>query len=150
MPGCGFVPKAPSQRRRRAAPIRGEWQAATAVGWQHGRIPAPPRGLTEAAWAAWRTWFRAWFASQWAPADLPGLRKVIQLYDATERGEFRFRGELRLWEDTYGITPKGQQDRRWLPPEPTAPLGASRGDHYPHLRVVSEPENLHPDHPEGV
>jgi hypothetical protein len=38
------------------------------------------------------------------------------VYDQVERGEFQRAGELRLQMDTYGITPKGQQDRRWARP----------------------------------
>lgn len=58
----------------------------------------------------------AWFAAFWKPEDLPGLRQLIRLYDEVERGEFQRASELRLQMDTYGITPKGQQDRRWRPP----------------------------------
>jgi hypothetical protein len=46
------------------------------------------------------------------------LRKVVQLYDATERGELHRSAELRMSMDNYGITPKGQQDRRWQRPKP--------------------------------
>jgi hypothetical protein len=56
----------------------------------------------------------AWFAAHWTPSDLPGLRQLIRLYDQVERGEFQRASELRLQMDTYGITPKGQQDRRWV------------------------------------
>jgi hypothetical protein len=65
---------------------------------------------------AWDTWMGAWFASHWTPDDLPGLRTLIRVYDQVERGEFQRAGELRLQMDTYGITPKGQQDRRWARP----------------------------------
>jgi hypothetical protein len=58
----------------------------------------------------------AWFAAHWTPADLPALRQLVRLYDEVERNEFQRAGELRLQMDTYGITPKGQQDRRWAPP----------------------------------
>jgi hypothetical protein len=59
----------------------------------------------------------AWFAAFWAPEDLPALRTLVRLYDQVERGEFHRAPELRIEMDTYGITPKGQQDRRWKPPE---------------------------------
>lgn len=85
-------------------------------GWQHGKAPAPPTGLMPASRAAWVTWMRSWFASFWTPEDLPGLRQVIRLYDQVERGEFVRMTELRQMMDNYGITPKGQQDRRWRPP----------------------------------
>jgi hypothetical protein len=66
---------------------------------------------------AWRVWLGSWFAAHWTPDDLPGLRQVIRVYDQVERGEFQRANELRLQMDTYGITPKGQQDRRWVRPE---------------------------------
>lgn len=81
----------------------------------------------EASRDAWATWMGAWFAAHWSPSDLPGLRQVIRLYDQVERGEFQRASELRLQMDTYGITPKGQQDRRWKAPvedKPAAPVKA--------------------------
>lgn len=86
---------------------------------------------------AWSTWFGAWFASFWTPADLPGLRQMVRLYDQVERGEFQRAGELRLRMDTYGVTPKGQQDRRWKPPatgEGGAQSPKAAGAKYSHLR----------------
>jgi hypothetical protein len=86
-------------------------------------------------------WMTAWFAAHWTPADLPGLRKLIRLYDATERGELGRSAELRQLMDNYGITPKGQQDRRWAPPKPAetpaevdSPQEIGR---YEHLKVAS-------------
>lgn len=88
--------------------------------------------------AAWDTWFKAWFAVHWTPADLPGLRLVIRLHDQVERGEFQRSAELRLSMDTYGITPKGQQDRRWkapeAPPKPEAVAAADKS--YGGLKAV--------------
>jgi len=84
---------------------------------------------------AWSTWFAAWFAAFWKPSDLPALRQMVRLYDQVERGEFQRATELRLLMDTYGVTPKGQQDRRWKPP--TGEVAASStGSSYGHLRAV--------------
>lgn len=133
----GPAPK--ESRRRRNVPVRGDWQATPGVGWQHGPIPAVPDGLMPASVVAWDTWMRAWFASHWSPADLPGLRTVIRLYDQVERNEFHRSAELRMAMDNYGITPKGQQDRRWAAPKAdetpavAAPATAAR---YGHLRSV--------------
>jgi len=44
------------------------------------------------------------------------LLTIVLLYDQVQRGEFQRANELRLQMDTYGITPKGQQDRRWARP----------------------------------
>jgi hypothetical protein len=108
---------APKENRRRAnEPASGEWRSAPGVGWLHGDVPDPPDGLLEPSRVAWETWFGAWFASFWSPADLPGLRQLIRLYDQVEREEFQRAAELRLQMTAYGITPEGQQKRHWKPP----------------------------------
>ncbi len=125
-------------RRRRNVPVRGDWQATPGVGWQHGELPKPPDGLLAASRDAWQTWMRSWFAAHWTPDDLPGLRKVINLYDATERGELIRSAELRMSMDGYGITPKGQQDRRWTRPKPDERAPEQPvSDKYARLKSVS-------------
>ena len=52
------------------------------------------------------------------------------------RGEFQRAGELRLQMDTYGITPKGQQDRRWKPAKSAPSSPRPTGSHYGHLKAV--------------
>ena len=116
MPGRGPVPKPKEQRMGAHEPQRGDWVAAESAGWQFDRVE-PPDGLMPAAVEAWNIWLGAWFAAFWTPDDLPGLRQLIRLYDQVERGEFQRASELRLQMDTYGITPKGQQDRRWSRPK---------------------------------
>jgi hypothetical protein len=135
MAGRGPAPK--EDRSRRNDPERGEWVAAPGSGWQHGDLPKPPAKLTKAARDAWETWLGSWFAAYWTPEDVPGLRQVIRLYDQVERGEFQRASELRLQMDTYGITPKGQQDRRWKRPEQQQdkPEKPAKG-RYSHLQVV--------------
>ena len=140
MPGKGRTPKDPAERRNRAKPQRGEWTAAEGAGWQHGEAPAAPEGLMPASEEAWGVWMGAWFAAHWTEDDLPGLRQLIRIYDQVERGEFQRASELRLQMDTYGITPKGQQDRRWAKPKPEpapeAEKKAASGGRYTHLRSV--------------
>lgn len=141
MAGHGLAPA--KTRRRTNEPGRGEWIAASHTGWQHGAMPSPPKGLLKSSRDAWVTWLGAWYAAHWRPEDLPSLRQVIRLYDQVERGEFQRSGELRLAQDTWGISPKGQQDRRWVAPpiggdpetmpEPEAEEPPSR---YGHLRPV--------------
>lgn len=135
--------RAPKENRRNPSdkPIRGEMKPAAGVGWQHGECPKPPDGLLKASRDAWSTWMGAWFAFFWTADDLPGLRQVIRLYDQVERGEFQRASELRLSMDTYGITPKGQQDRRWKKPEEPVVPGAvpsPSGGRYGHLRSVGD------------
>ena len=114
MSGRGPTPKPPDQRVTRHEPQRGEWREAPGGGWLHGDVPEPPDGLLAASLVAWSTWFGAWWASFWSAEDLPALRQVIRLYDQVERGEFQRAGELRLQMDSYGITPKGQKENRWI------------------------------------
>ena len=139
MAGTGPPPKLHRQNTRDVR-LRGEPKAADAAGWRFGAVPAPPPNLLKPSREAWETWFAAWFAAHWTPADLPALRQVIRLYDQVERGEYQRATELRLAMDTYGITPKGQQDRRWLPPaDPDAAETPAEDDNpYGHLYVVNE------------
>lgn len=143
MAGRGRAPKR-IRRNLSDKPQRGEWRVSESEGWQHGDIPAPPDGLMPASVEAWNVWLGAWFAAHWTPDDLPALRQLIRLYDQVERGEFQRAAELRLQMDTYGITPKGQQDRRWVRPESdevpsSQPQPSPESDNpYAHLRVVNE------------
>jgi hypothetical protein len=140
MAGRGRVPKLPEQRRNAHVPQRGEWQSAPGLGWQHGPIPDAPDGLLEASREAWTTWFQSWFAAHWTPGDVPALRVTIRLLDEVGRGKFQRAGELRMWADTYGVSPKGQQDRRWVRPTPaeaTKPKARPATGPYSHLRVVA-------------
>lgn len=162
MAGNGPAPKE-GARRRRNPPLRGEWKATPGFGWQHGAIPVPVIPLQPATLDAWFKWMRSWFAAHWTPDDLPGLTIVVGLYDqvldylrepliekeyVTTKGATRTvwvakpnpSPELRQLMDNYGISPKGQQDRRWTAPKPdeqpaaTATPAAKR---YGHLRAVS-------------
>ncbi len=127
--------RAPKDERVNASdvPTRGEPQPAATDKWA-GEIPDPPDGLMQASTDAWATWFSAWFSAFWLPSDVPALRQMIRLYDQVERGEFQRATELRLLMDTYGVTPKGQQDRRWKPP--IAEPAKVRGSAYSHLKAV--------------
>jgi hypothetical protein len=83
--------------------------------------------LSDDASTTWRTWLTAWYAAHWTPGDAPALRVAVRLYDAVLGGRYAQAGELRIWCDNYGITPKGQQDRRWTPPkEVDAPAPSGR------------------------
>lgn len=134
--------KPSAQRRTRHRPAR-EWQPSPGIGWQHGALPTPPDGLVAATRDAWEAWFTAWFAANWTPADLPGLRVVIAQYDAVQRGGAKANDVTALLRgmDTYGITPSGQQSRRWAPPKAEdaaqAPAGPT-ASRYGHLRAVGE------------
>lgn len=139
MAGRGPAPKA--RRYRRTKPARGDWTPSPDGGWQHD-LPAAPRGVLPASGRIWEGWFRAWWAGHWTPDDVPMLRFIIRLYDRVLRGDLKRLPELRQWLDTYGITPKGQQDRRWQRPEPPGP-GRSPGSRStlprPRIRATDSP-----------
>ena len=148
MAGKGPAPKA--QRYRRNTPARGEWQPSPDGGWQHD-LPAPPAGLLPGTVTVWESWFKAWWAGPWTLDDLPQLRFIIRLFDRVSRGDVQRLAELRQWFDTFGISPKGQQDRRWTRPEPPKPaqpwssggrlrrLRVTDDDPYTHLRATDGP-----------
>jgi hypothetical protein len=153
MAGRGPPPKDPSTRVRRGGATRGEWDTRAEVGWRHGRVPAAPAKLLKVSRDVWAVWFGSWFAAHWEPEDLPGLYLVIRLYDAVMRGELQRSAELRIQMDTYGMTPKGQQDRRWRRPpagEEAPSTATARGraaqSRYGHLRPV-QPEPAKPAKP---
>jgi hypothetical protein len=142
MPGRGRVPKPSGARHGHHSLTRGEWQPTAAAGWQHGAIPRPPTGLLPASRDAWRTWFGAWWAAHWSPEDVPGIRIAVRLFDQVQRGRFQLAGEWRQWADTYGITPKGAAERRWLQlkkPEAVPPAPPAGDERYGHLRAVEPP-----------
>ena len=131
------APKPPGQRRRRNKPTRGEWKAPPGIGWQHGPFPEPPSGVLRATRDAWRTWMTSWVAAFWEPGNLPQLRVVALLYDAVERGKYARAPELRMWLDGAGITQKGQQDRRWLPPTEDDAPAARTSSTLPRPRILA-------------
>jgi hypothetical protein len=88
------------------------WKLADGEGWQHGRKPNPPHGLTDAGKKAWRTWLGSWWAVFWTPDDLPGLELTVTQYDRVLQGTVDVSKVVPLL-DRYGITPKGRQDLRW-------------------------------------
>ena len=136
MAGRGAPPK-DERVNKSEVPVRGDWQRAAGIGWQHGDIPPPPTKMLKPSRDTWDIWMCSWVAAHWTPDDLPGLRVVIRLWDQVERGEYQRANELRLQMDTYGITPKGQQDRRWKPPESDATTTAQEpASAYGHLRVA--------------
>jgi hypothetical protein len=136
MAGRGPTPK-PNRRNKSDVPSRGEWRPAPGSGWQHGEVPAPPDGLLAKSRATWATWFASWSAGHWNPDHLPDVYVAIRLFDAFERGDHARAPELRQWMDGIGVTYKGQQDRRWLPPKED-PVAVPASSGLRRLRVVGE------------
>lgn len=141
MAGRGPAPKS-NRQNKYDTPTRGDWQVTPGVGWQHGPIPDPPARATQVTRDAWNTWFRAWFAAHWGPEDLPMLRYIAALFNRVQGKEATAaeRSEFRQLADSFGLTKKGQQDRRWVPPKPEdVPATSTPSDNpYGHLRVINE------------
>lgn len=138
----------PDDHRVRRAPPERPWRDAPGHGWQHGKVPPPPEGLTDAAEKAWQTWLGAWWAGFWSPDDVPGLRMVARLYDQVERGEYVRSAELRQLMNAYGLTPAGRQALRWRPalePEAKPQRTGERGRISSHDRLrimgLTDPPN---------
>lgn len=106
-------PGSATDRNKRAHP----WRRAEGEGWQHGKRPSPPSGLSAAGKRAWQTWLSAWWASFYSPEDLPGLELAAKLFDGCQSGLVDVSKVVPLM-DRYGITPKGRQDLRWARAEP--------------------------------
>lgn len=91
------------------------WTAAPGEGWQHGDVPEPPEALHSDTLDAWQSWFAAWWAAHWTPADLAGIRLVASLYDNVMHGDGKAT-ELTTLMDKHGMTPYGRKQLLWLPP----------------------------------
>ena len=89
-----------------------KWQLAEHEGWQHGKVPPCPKGLSIHGQKAWKTWMNAWWACFYTPDDLPGLQLLVLLYDKVLLEQIDVTKVTPLL-DRYGITPKARQDLRW-------------------------------------
>ena len=89
-----------------------QWNVAENEGWQHGKVPPCPKGLSAHGQRAWKTWMNAWWASFYSKEDLPGLELLVFLYDKVMLELIDVTKIMPLL-DRYGITPKGRQDLRW-------------------------------------
>ena len=104
----GQKPEPPGSSDRQ----RTQWKRPDSDGWQFGKIPTAPRGLTADGQKAWKVWLGSWWAAFYTPDDLPGLELAVKMYDAVCAGHLDVGKAVPLL-DRYGITPKGRQDLRW-------------------------------------
>lgn len=110
----GAKPAPPGKSRRPDKQVHG-WAHAPEGGWQHGKAPTAPSGMTAAGRKAWRTWFDSWFAAFWGPEDLPVLELAVRTYDGVLGGHIDIAKFIPI-ADRCGLTHKGRQDLRWAPP----------------------------------
>ncbi len=115
MAGRGPAPKDPSARRRRTAPLRGEW---TDLPEKSGvKRPALPRFRGKGGWPAeckmaWDAWWSDPAASQWTPADRVSVYRLLDLLWQSSV-KLSVNAEVRLRMDGLGLSPKGKRDLRW-------------------------------------
>jgi hypothetical protein len=108
--GRGPAPK--QGRRRRNAPLRGDWvDLAPLEQPVLGELPELPgevwREPTVAVWEAWRS---DPVSAQWSAADVAFALDTITLHNAMTASSA---SEVRLRMDALGLTPKGKRDLRW-------------------------------------
>lgn len=111
------APPAPPGHAKRPDMQKQGWRVAKPGGWQHGKRPAAPRGLTDIGKKAWRTWIDAWWASFYTPDDLPNLELAVALYDKAMQGDDKATSRYQTLADKLGLTPYGRNQLRWWPPE---------------------------------
>jgi hypothetical protein len=116
MAGNGPAPKDSPDRRRTNKPARGDWIEISAP-----KKPLLPtlaqieRGTwaprTKATWEAWR---KDPATTMWTSADVAfAIETIYLLEELVTEGPASLAGEIRLRQDTLGLTAKGKQDRRW-------------------------------------
>lgn len=143
MAGTGFAPKDKSERRRTNKPLRGDWVEISAP-----KKPVIPtlqqvekgtwHARTKATWDAWR---KDPATTQWTSAELAFAIDTIYLFEEyVTEGPASLAGELRLRQDTLGLTPKGKQDRRWRVADeaPASASGPTPGDEVARRREQRE------------
>ncbi len=106
---------APPGQSKRPDNQRHAWNHAADGGWQHGKRPVSPSGLTAAGKRAWAAWFDSWHAAFWGPEDLPILELAVRTFDGVLGGHIDISKFIPI-ADRCGLTPKGRQDLRWAPP----------------------------------
>lgn len=132
MAGAGKAPKAPSERRNRTPPQRGEWiELPASAGTKPPALPKRPKGF---AWSprskqAWRSWWTDPVSSQWSDGDRDMVLHLLYVHESWVRDPtVSAAAEIRQLRDNLGLSPKGRQDRRWriLPIAEVADLDKAR------------------------
>ena len=111
---AGRTPKHPDERRNRAKPTSGEWTVLPIEGYK-GKIPSiAGYGLSKQTRAWWNRIWRTPMATQWHEGHVPALIDLAILKDRFLDGKHSLANEIRLREDSFGLTPEGMQKRRWV------------------------------------
>jgi hypothetical protein len=114
MPGRGPAPKPREQRRDRHKKQAGDWVQLPPEGYQ-GPIPSLSElGLSKFTHEWWNTIWRSPMATQWAEGDVPALKELAMLREQLLDGKMSVAAEVRLRSDSFGLTPAGRQQRRWM------------------------------------
>jgi hypothetical protein len=114
MAGRGPAPKQREQRRNRAQKTAGDWVQLPSEGYQ-GPIPSlAGLELSNSTHEWWKTIWRSPMASQWNQGDVPALKELAMLRELLLDGKVSVAAEVRLRSDSFGLTPAGRQQRRWM------------------------------------
>jgi hypothetical protein len=114
MPGRGPAPKPREQRRDRHKKQAGDWVQLPPGGYQ-GPIPSLAGvGLSDSTYEWWKTIWRSPMATQWTEGDVPALKELAMLRELLLDGKMSVAAEVRLRSDSFGLTPAGRQQRRWM------------------------------------
>lgn len=84
-------------------------------------LPAPPlpeRGEEEEPWhpeseAYWAEVWASPMATEYLPADVPGLVGLFKLVDRFNYGEYQLAAEIRLQRVCFGLTPIDRRRLQW-------------------------------------
>jgi hypothetical protein len=121
MAGRGRAPKLKDQRRNPVVPQRGDWVQLPTLEAQV--LPGlPERSAIEGPWSertvrAWGAWSMDPASVMYGPAEVQHALDLAYVYEQWVRdGTAALASEIRQRLDVLGLSPKGKQDRRWLPP----------------------------------
>ena len=109
----GPFPKFPEQRRNRTKPTRGEWINLPPL--KEPVLPPARRQWSANGRRAWAAWRKDRVCALWGPSDVHFAMETARQYDSLPPNE------LRLRQESLGLTPRGRQNLRWrVPADATA------------------------------
>lgn len=127
MAGQGPPPKI--NRQRRGSPTRGDWvqlePLPEAVLVPLDEIPAP--SACEGTWPytsrlLWEAWMESPVTALWTKDDTAfAIDTICAHAEAAAGGRGAPPAEIRLRQESLGLTPKGRRDNRYLLPDETPP-----------------------------
>ncbi len=124
MPGRGPAPKAPEERRNRAAKARGDWIDVHPL--DRPVLPAlPKRAKGAGSWSQrTRAMYEGWRAdpvtATFGATEIAAVIELAHLQEEVSRGRISLATEVRQRMDGLGLTLKGKRDLRFRVVKPEA------------------------------